>query len=72
VVVLHKLNNSHINLAVVSSTSGSLTTLPLGRIGVQDAIPGCSTSTRVQCPSTPTTQLHHQLIPTTHRLDLTA
>ena len=68
VVVLHKLN-ARINLtASFIYTSGSLTTLPLGRIGVQD-IPGSSTGIDPRPVPLYPDRNSYQLIPY-HRLDL--
>ncbi|GAA3970410.1 TonB-dependent receptor [Hymenobacter antarcticus] len=70
VVVIHQLN-SRINLtASFVYSSGSLTTLPLGRFGVQD-IPGSSTSLDPRPVPIYPDRNSYQLIPY-HRLDLGA
>nr|WP_262907675.1 TonB-dependent receptor [Hymenobacter sp. BT770] len=68
VVLLHQLN-ARINLtASFIYTSGSLTTLPLGRFGVQD-IPGSSTGIDPRPVPIYPNRNSYQLIPY-HRLDL--
>ena len=68
VVILHKLN-TRINLtASFLYSSGSLTTLPLGRFGVQD-IPGSSTGIDPRPVPIYPNRNSYQLIPY-HRLDL--
>jgi len=68
VVILHKLN-ARINLtASFLYSSGSLTTLPLGRFGVQD-IPGSSTGIDPRPVPIYPNRNSYQLIPY-HRLDL--
>ena len=68
VVILHKLN-ARINLtASFLYSSGSLTTLPLGRFGVQD-IPGSSTGIDPRPVPIYPDRNSYQLIPY-HRLDL--
>ena len=70
VVLIHQLN-SRINLtASFVYSSGSLTTLPLGRFGVQD-IPGSSTSIDPRPVPIYPNRNTYQLIPY-HRLDLGA
>ena len=70
VVVIHQLNARLSLTASFVYSSGSLTTLPLGRFGVQD-IPGSSTSIDPRPVPIYPNRNSYQLIPY-HRLDLGA